>query len=137
MNSVPLKFVFFYCVNSITPDEIAKCNKKIEGTELVMISLPCSGKLDLQYIIKSVETGADGVIILTCPIGSCRYLEGNLRAKKRTSAVNSILHEAGLGAERIINIQAPENNKTEKIVTEIINYRDKIRRSYHPEKINV
>jgi coenzyme F420-reducing hydrogenase delta subunit len=137
MNNIPLKFVFFYCVNSITPDEIAKYNKKIEGTELMMISLPCSGKADLQYILKSIETGADGVIILTCPVGSCKYLEGNLRAKKRADAVNSVLAEAGMGMERIIIIRASETNNSENIISEIINYRDKIRKSLQSTKITV
>ena len=79
MNEFPLKLIFFYCANSSEPNEIAKYNEKIEGTELVMISLPCSGKVNLQYLLKAVETGADGAIILTCLRGNCKFLEGNLR----------------------------------------------------------
>ncbi len=70
-------------------------------------------------------------------IGSCKYLEGNLRAKKRTDAVNSILAEAGMGMERIITIRASEANNSENIISEIINYRDKIRKSLQPKKITV
>lgn len=137
MDSVPLKFVFFYCANSSTPDEIAKYNKEIEGTELVMISLPCSGKVDLQYLLKAVETGADGVIILTCLIGNCKFLEGNLRAQKRAEAVNSILEETGMGKDRVVTIQTSDDNDSDHVISEIVKYRDNIRKTLQQKKINV
>lgn len=134
MNEVPLKLIFFYCANSCVPDEIAKYNEKIEGTELVMISLPCSGKVNLQYLLKAIETGADGAIILTCLIGNCKFLEGNLRAKKRAEAVNSILEEAGMGKGRIRVIQTSGNNDSDNIVSEIIEFRNKIRNLHEHKK---
>jgi coenzyme F420-reducing hydrogenase delta subunit len=137
MDSVPLKFIFFYCANSSTPDEIAKYSKEIEGTEMVMISLPCSGKVDLQYLLKAVETGADGVIILTCLIGNCKFLEGNLRAQKRADAVNSILEETGMGKDRIITIQTSEENDSDHVISEIAKYCNKIRKTLQQKKINI
>ncbi len=69
--------------------------------ELTVIPVPCSGKIDIRYLVKAFETGADGVAIVTCQDGECRYLEGNLRARKRGEAVAALLDEAGLGAERL------------------------------------
>jgi len=137
MNNVPLKLIFFYCTNSTSPDEVAKFNMKIEGAELVMISLPCSGKVDLQYLLKAIETGADAVILLTCLTGSCQFLEGNLRAQKRADAVNSILKEAGLGNDRIILIQNSENNNADHIISEILKKLYKIRKSLQLKKETV
>jgi coenzyme F420-reducing hydrogenase delta subunit len=137
MNEVPLKLISFYCANSTVPDEIAKYNEKIEGTELVMISLPCSGKVNLQYLIKAIETGVDGVIILTCLIGNCKFLEGNLRAKKRAEAVNSILEEAGMGKDRITVIQTSGNKDSDNIVSEIKKYCNRIRKLLEQKKETV
>ena len=70
-----------------------------------VISLPCSGKLDILYLIKAFETGADGVAVMMCPEGECRYLEGNMRAKKRAEVVEELLKETGLGEGRVAVIQ--------------------------------
>ena len=137
MNNVPLKLIFFYCANSTSPDEVAKFNMKIEGIELTMISLPCSGKVNLLYLLKAIETGADAVILLTCLTGSCQFLEGNLRAQKRADAVNSILKEAGLGNDRIILIQNSENNNADHIISEILKKLGKIRKSLQLKKETV
>ena len=53
---------------------------------LKTISLPCSGKVDIPYLLKAFETGADGVAIVTCQKNECRHFEGNLRARPATNA---------------------------------------------------
>jgi coenzyme F420-reducing hydrogenase delta subunit len=127
MNTFSLKIILFYCSNSINPDEIIKASIKDKDIEIRVISLPCSGKVDLLYLLKSIETGADGAFLITCAEGDCQNLEGNLRAKKRADAVNSILKEAGLGKERIIVIPATEKADSDYIFKEIIKFRDSIK----------
>jgi len=82
------------------------------------ISLPCSGKVDILYLIKAVETGADGVVVLTCEMGECHHLEGNKRAKKRAQAVDSLLDEIGVGRGRIVvfEIKPQEHEQTMALV---------------------
>ncbi|OPY65649.1 MAG: Methyl-viologen-reducing hydrogenase, delta subunit [Syntrophorhabdus sp. PtaU1.Bin002] len=73
--------------------------------EIKIISLPCSGKLDILYLTKAFDTGADGVAVMMCREDECRYMEGNMRAKKRAQAIDELLQEAGLGKGRIKVIQ--------------------------------
>ncbi len=127
MNTFSLKIILFYCSNSINPEEIIKTGKKDKDIEIRVISLPCSGKVDLLYLLKAIETGADSAFLITCPQGECKNLEGNLRAKKRADAVNSILEEAGLEKERIIVIPASEKTDSDYIFNEIIKFRDLIK----------
>ena len=75
----------------------------IEGVKLIPV--PCAGKIDIRYLAKAFETGADGVAIVTCKEGECRYLEGNLRAIKRAEAMDDLMREAGLGTGRVDIIQ--------------------------------
>ncbi|MEJ2649946.1 MAG: hydrogenase iron-sulfur subunit, partial [Sedimentisphaerales bacterium] len=89
-----------------------------QDVEFNLISLPCSGKVDIPYMVKAFETGADGVLVITCPQGECHNLEGNLRAQKRALAVNTLLDEIGLGQGRIKLIKFQEGD-TEKIIREI------------------
>ena len=77
-------------------------------------------------MVKAFETGADGVVLITCPKGQCHNLEGNMRAQKRTQAVDSLLEEVGLGKGRIIAVQFKDDN-TEEVMKEVDKFRTKIR----------
>jgi F420-non-reducing hydrogenase iron-sulfur subunit len=92
----------FYCSNSFTADELDDIINRPGSGIHRLISVPCSGKADVLYLLKAFETGADGIVILTCPRNECRYLEGNLRAPRRAAKVDSILSESGMEGGRII-----------------------------------
>jgi len=66
-----------------------------------VIRLPCTGKVDVEYMLKAFEQGADGVYIMACPIGNCHHERGNVRAAKRVEYVKKLLDEIGLGRERL------------------------------------
>ena len=104
MNGTPLKIGVFCCTTSYEQARLMK-DFSPHGNEINVISLPCSGKLDILYLLKAFETGADGVAVMICREGECRYLEGNLRARKRAGAVEELLKESGLGNGRVAVIQ--------------------------------
>jgi coenzyme F420-reducing hydrogenase delta subunit len=104
MNNKSLKIYVFCCTTSYDQTQLMR-NIGPQGNEMKVISLPCSGKLDILYLIKAFETGADGVAVMMCPEGECRYLEGNMRARKRAKAVEELLKETGLGEGRVTVIQ--------------------------------
>jgi F420-non-reducing hydrogenase iron-sulfur subunit len=66
-----------------------------------VLRLPCTGKVDVGYIMKAFERGVDGVMVLGCLEGGCHFQEGNLRAKRRTALAREVLQEAGIEAERL------------------------------------
>jgi len=66
-----------------------------------IISTPCTGKLEMEHILEAFEKGIDGILIVGCLEGGCHFVEGNLRARKRTDRIRSILDEIGLGGERL------------------------------------
>ena len=94
--------------------------------ELKVIPLPCSGKVDILYLMKAFETGADGVVIVACKQGECRYLEGNLRARKRVEAVDGLLEELGLGKGHIVIIHVNDGG-IEQVIHEVDDFRARIR----------
>jgi Coenzyme F420-reducing hydrogenase, delta subunit len=126
MDNRPLKIYLFFCSNSFDSDAARRCCAGQEGEELKAISLPCSGKVDLLYLIKAFETGADGVMVITCKQDTCRYLEGNLRAARRAEAVDSLLEEIGLGRGRIKVIRPKEEGDVAHIIREVDSFRAKI-----------
>ena len=126
MEKKNFKLSLLYCSNSINSSELLRSVELHENFIIKTISLSCSGRVNIQYLLKAMETGADGVILLTCPQGECKYVEGNLRAKKRVMAVNSLLREAGFTNDRIMVAQADVNDKPEQIIEKIINTCNKI-----------
>ena len=122
----PLKIYVFYCSASLDADELLDGWGEPDGEELKSVGLPCSGKVDILYLIKAFESGADGVVVVTCKEDECRHLEGNLRASKRVGAVDSLLDEIGMGKGRIAIIRAGEGGSGQ-IMRDIEEFRKQIR----------
>lgn len=104
LNNMTPKIYLFHCATSCDQAELMR-NYSRQANEIRIISLPCSGKLDILYLTKAFDTGADGVAIMMCREDECRYMEGNMRAKKRAQAIDELLQETGLGKGRIKVIQ--------------------------------
>lgn len=113
-----LKIYLFYCSNSLDRNELSLCRNELKDHQLKTITLPCSGKVDIPYLVKAFETGADGIVIVTCELGQCRHLEGNMRAEKRAKAVDSLLEEIGTGTGCIIAIHV-KDGRIEETINEI------------------
>ena len=101
MNKRALRTDIFICSNNLEADQFAGVSRGHAGDSVKDIGLPCSGKVDVPYLIKAFETGADGVAIVTCTRDECRHFEGNLRAHKRAEAVESLLEEIGVTPGRM------------------------------------
>jgi len=125
MNGRQVKIYLFYCANSVDSKEL---NQRLVGNddELKAIPLPCSGKIDIIYLMKAFESGADGVAVVTCKFGECKYLEGNFRATRRVGAVETLMEEIGLGDGRTLITQVGEQGMN-KVVEEIDILRQKVR----------
>jgi F420-non-reducing hydrogenase iron-sulfur subunit len=73
------KITIFHCVNAITNpygSDNVNC-------EVKTIKMPCSSMTRDVFLLRAFEAGADAVIVVVCPEGTCRHLEGNTRAVKR------------------------------------------------------
>jgi coenzyme F420-reducing hydrogenase delta subunit len=103
--------VVFVCHNSFAPRGAGGGTEPLvpaaaAGRRAEVRRLPCSGKIDVVYLLRAFEGGARGVAIVTCPLGACALVEGNLRARLRVEHVGDLLEEAGLGRERLIRLHA-------------------------------
>jgi len=100
----------FYCSNSMTESEAQSLQDWFGGDGLRMLSLPCSGKMTIPYLLKAFEMGAEGIVICSCPPAECKHLEGHLRASKRAEAVDGLMDEIGLGTGRVLIITKGQGN---------------------------
>jgi coenzyme F420-reducing hydrogenase delta subunit len=127
MSNRALKTYVFYCSNSLEQNQLAGGGRELDGITVKTIGLPCSGKVDILYLVKAFETGADGVVIVTCKQNECRHLEGNLRAQKRAEAVESLLEEIGMGKGRMAVIMLKEGG-VEQALSEIKDFFDRVKK---------
>ncbi len=91
------------------------------------VPLPCSGKIDAGLVLKTLERGYGGVVVLGCPEENCTFMTGNKRARKRIDSVRAILREAGLDADAV-HIDFVSSIDTHKAVTIIREMSDRVRR---------
>ncbi|MGD8967637.1 MAG: hydrogenase iron-sulfur subunit [Anaerolineae bacterium] len=66
-----------------------------------LVRLPCTGKVDVCHLLNAFEEGADGVYVVACAIGNCHHVHGNDRAVKRVEYTKKLLDEVGIGGERL------------------------------------
>jgi len=127
MNDRPLKSYVFYCSHHLEAEQFTGLCRGLGGDTIKTISLPCSGKVDVPYLIKAFETGADNVALVTCRKDECRHFEGNLRAHKRAEAVESLLEEIGLSAGRMAVFECGKQDAA-RVLAEIRQFIDRMRK---------
>lgn len=66
-----------------------------------IVKYPCTGRVSIVHILKAFEVGADAVLVGGCEVGSCHFVEGNLRATERVAYAKKLLAETGLGGDRL------------------------------------
>ncbi len=66
-----------------------------------IVRVPCSGRVDPEIVIDALLKGADGVLIGGCHPGDCHYREGNLIAAKRIELLKKILEIFGIDSNRV------------------------------------
>lgn len=91
-------------------------------TNINIIRVPCTGKVDILHILRAFEKGADGVYAVGCMEGDCHYNTGNLRARKRIEQAAKILDTVGVGGKRVQmrNLSSGEGPLFVKYAKEIV-----------------
>jgi coenzyme F420-reducing hydrogenase delta subunit/ferredoxin len=86
-----------------------------------IIRLPCTGRIDFNLIVKAFEIGADAVLVSGCHPGDCHYSAGNYHARRRWILFRELLDTLGFDLRRIhfTWISAAEGRKWQEVVTEI------------------
>ncbi len=88
-----------YCAYSAA--DLAGSMRLEYPTNIRIVRLLCSGRVDIIHLLRAFENGADGVYVAGCLEGDCHFLEGNIRAKKRVQFAKKLLDEIGIGSDRL------------------------------------
>ena len=90
-------------------------------TNIKVVKVPCTGRVDVLTMLKAFESGADGVYVAGCLEGECHFLKGNLRARKRVMYLKELLKELGIEPERaaIYNLSSAQGQRFAQIAQEM------------------
>ena len=121
MNQEPKsKVTIFHCINVFGEGDALPAAAAADNVEINFVKMPCSSMVKDVFLLRAFEAGADVVAVLVCAEGACRYVEGNLRAKKRVKWVKALLDEIGLDGRRLalFNVTAGDSRTAERFIRE-------------------
>ena len=86
-----------------------------------IVRTPCTGRLEVEFFMKALEDGADGVLVAGCLEGGCHFQDGNLWAKRRVNYTKGLLKEIGIEPERLrmVNVSAAMARPLAEIITDM------------------
>jgi len=122
-----LGFLCKWC--SYAGADLAGTSRKKYPTNIKIIKIPCSGRIDPLLIIKALRIGFDGVLVSGCHPGDCHYQTGNYRARRRIAITKKFLDYMGIEPERLQAswVSASEGGKFADVVTDVTNNLKKIK----------
>lgn len=129
------KIIGFFCNwCSYAGADLAGTSRLQYPSNIRIIRVPCSGRVDPLFICKALLAGADGVLVAGCHPGDCHYSEGNYHTRRRLSVLKRLLEYLGIEKERfrIEWISASEGNRVVSVVKEMVEEIKKI----GPNRIN-
>ncbi len=102
-------------------DSVGRAQKEY-SSNLRIVRVMCSGRIDPQLVLEAFKRGASGVLILGCHLGDCHYKEGNFQAMKRYILLKELLPQFGIERDRLRLdwVSATETEKFTRVVSEIV-----------------
>lgn len=82
-------------------------------TEMRMIRVMCSGRVDMSFVLRAFSKGLDGVFIGACHLNECNYItHGNYQAQNMVLLVKKIMEHIGInpGRLRLQHVSGAEGN---------------------------
>ncbi|MFQ5823022.1 MAG: FAD-dependent oxidoreductase [bacterium] len=67
---------------------------------ILFVQTACSGRIDPSFILRAFEFGAQGVLVVGCPMNKCHYGFGNKHAEEHFGKVRNMLSLLGFSTEK-------------------------------------
>ncbi len=117
-----LKIVAFLCNwCSYAGADLAGAGKMEYPSNMRIIKVPCSGRIDPIFILKALRSGIDGVWISGCHPGECHYQTGNYYARRKFALTRKLLEFVGVDPRRVQFswVAASEGAKFAQVANEV------------------
>ncbi|MFW5486824.1 MAG: hydrogenase iron-sulfur subunit [Desulfovibrio sp.] len=120
MEGRELKIVGFLCNwCSYGGADTAGVGRFNQPTDLRIVRMPCTGRVDPLFVLKALLGGADGVLVSGCHPNDCHYNQGNFYARRRLEVLKRFLPVLGIDPNRFMYtwVSASEGQRWQEVVT--------------------
>jgi coenzyme F420-reducing hydrogenase delta subunit len=102
--------------------DLAGVSRMEYPSNVIPITVMCSGSVSPLYIFSAFNKGADGVLVSGCHPGDCHYIKGNFYARRRIALVKKLLEYVGLEPERFQMswVSAAEGVKYTQVIKDFV-----------------
>jgi len=95
------KIIAFTCNwCTYTGADLAGLNRMNYPADVRLLRVPCSGRVNPQFVLHSFQKGCDGVLVCGCHPGDCHYTSGNYFTRRRMLLYRRFLEYVGIEPER-------------------------------------
>ncbi|HSV42257.1 MAG TPA: hydrogenase iron-sulfur subunit [Methanomassiliicoccales archaeon] len=82
--------------------DLAGVNRIQYPSNVRVLRVMCSGRVEPSMVLRCLQNGADGVLVLGCHIGDCHYAVGNRKAERRMADTKAIMMRMGVDEDRLL-----------------------------------
>jgi len=112
-----------FCCNwcSYAGADLAGTSRFEYPTNIRIIRVMCTGRVDPTLVLETLRVGADGIIIAGCHPGDCHYQKGNYMMEKRFDYIEKAVKSIGIepGRVKLEWVSASEGAKFAALVREM------------------
>ena len=116
------KIVAFLCNwCSYGAADLAGVGRMEYPSNIRVVRIPCTGRMDPKFFLAALREGADGVWVSGWHPGECHYLEGNYYARRKFALFQNLMEHMGIESGRLQFswVSSAEATKFVKVVTEV------------------
>ncbi len=115
-----IKIVAFLCNwCSYGGADSAGVARAVQPTNMRIVRVPCSGRVNPLFILKALMNGADGVLVSGCHPKDCHYTSGNYYARRRLETLKEFIGILGIDPRRFSYtwVSASEGQRWKEVVS--------------------
>lgn len=120
----PAEKILAFCCNwcSYAAADLAGVSRFQYPTNLRIIRVMCSGRVDSDFIYRAFDKGAGMVLVAGCDFPTCHYISGNYIARERTERLRRKLESKGINPQRlrVAWISAAEGKRFADLANEMV-----------------
>ena len=115
-----LAFLCNWC--SYAGADLAGTSRIQYPSNIRVIRVPCSGRINPLFILKALQNGVDGVLVSGCHPGDCHYLTGNYIGRRKSATFKRFLEYLGIeeGRVQFSWVSAAEGGKFSQVVQDVV-----------------
>ena len=94
--------ILAFCCNwcTYTGADLAGLNRMKYPANVRVVRVPCSSRVNPQFVLRAFQKGCDGVMVCGCHPGDCHYATGNYYTRRRFMLMKELLAYNGIDPER-------------------------------------